>query len=511
MDDWTAGYVADIGYTYGYYPELNPLYARLALESTGHLVPKFENACELGFGQGLPINFHAAASPETKWWGTDFNPAQAGFARELAEVAGSGARLFDEAFEEFCHRPDVPDMDYIALHGIWSWISDKNRDVIVDFVRRKLRPGGVLYISYNTHPGWASQVPLRDLLVQYADSMAATGAGTTARIDASIQFAKRFFATGPRYAKFNPQAAERLKSLEGQDRHYVAHEYFNRDWAPMPFARVAGLLSGAKMNFACPAALVEHVDTVYFTPEQLAVIREVQDPVLQQTLRDFCINQHFRKDYWVKGARKMNPVQHREKLNAQRLVLMRRVADVKLVMPGVQPEVKLTESIYMPVLEALSDHKPRTVGDILARVSNKGVTPPQLLQAIMVLAGKGDIMPARDDEGIAAARPATTRLNMHLMEMSRGDNNVPLLASPVTGTPIGVSRFQQMFLLAYTKGLRKQDEWVRSTWQDLASVGQRLTRNGTALATPDENIAELSKHAADFSTRLPMIQALQVI
>jgi hypothetical protein len=25
MNDWTAGYVADIGYTYGYYTELNPL------------------------------------------------------------------------------------------------------------------------------------------------------------------------------------------------------------------------------------------------------------------------------------------------------------------------------------------------------------------------------------------------------------------------------------------------------------------------------------------------------
>ena len=25
MTDWTAGYVADIGYTYGYYTELNPL------------------------------------------------------------------------------------------------------------------------------------------------------------------------------------------------------------------------------------------------------------------------------------------------------------------------------------------------------------------------------------------------------------------------------------------------------------------------------------------------------
>jgi hypothetical protein len=35
MSDWNDGYITDIGYTYGYYPELNPLRTPLALLSTG--------------------------------------------------------------------------------------------------------------------------------------------------------------------------------------------------------------------------------------------------------------------------------------------------------------------------------------------------------------------------------------------------------------------------------------------------------------------------------------------
>ena len=35
MTDWTAGYVADIGYTFGYYQELNPLRARMAFLVSG--------------------------------------------------------------------------------------------------------------------------------------------------------------------------------------------------------------------------------------------------------------------------------------------------------------------------------------------------------------------------------------------------------------------------------------------------------------------------------------------
>lgn len=34
MSDWTARYVADIGYTFGYYSELNPLRAKLAFGAT---------------------------------------------------------------------------------------------------------------------------------------------------------------------------------------------------------------------------------------------------------------------------------------------------------------------------------------------------------------------------------------------------------------------------------------------------------------------------------------------
>ncbi len=62
MTDWTAGYVADIGYTYGYYTELNPLRIKLAFLKAGLACPTVGNACELGFGQGLSANIHAATS-----------------------------------------------------------------------------------------------------------------------------------------------------------------------------------------------------------------------------------------------------------------------------------------------------------------------------------------------------------------------------------------------------------------------------------------------------------------
>ena len=118
MSNWTAGYVADIGYTYGYYTELNPQRLKLPFLATGQALPEVRTACELGFGQGMSIAMHAAAS-QVSWYGTDFNPSQAGFAQEIAAAAGADATLYDEAFEDFFSH-DLPEFDYIGLHGIWS-------------------------------------------------------------------------------------------------------------------------------------------------------------------------------------------------------------------------------------------------------------------------------------------------------------------------------------------------------------------------------------------------------
>lgn len=252
MTDWSAGYVSEIGYTFGYYTVLNPQRLALPLWAAGIVPPKVDTACELGFGQGMSVNIHAAASGTT-WWGTDFNPAQAGFAQELAAASGASIRLFDEAFADFCARSDLPEFDFIGLHGIWSWISDENRAVIVDFIRRKLKVGGVLYISYNTQPGWAAMVPMRELLIAHSDVLAAKGQGIVHRIDAALDFADKLFAAQPAYAAANPQVPQRVAKMKEQNRHYLAHEYFNRDWHPMSVATMAEWLAPAKLGYAASA------------------------------------------------------------------------------------------------------------------------------------------------------------------------------------------------------------------------------------------------------------------
>jgi hypothetical protein len=56
------------------------------------------------------------------------------------------------------------------------------------------------------------------------------------------------------------------------------------------------------------AHLLDHIDAVNLSAEQQAFLKETPDAMLRQSVRDFIVNQQFRRDCWVKGARRLAPM-----------------------------------------------------------------------------------------------------------------------------------------------------------------------------------------------------------
>ena len=507
---WNEGYVADIGYTYGYYTELNPLRTRLAMLNAGVAAPEIKTACELGFGQGVSVNIHAAATTTT-WAGTDFNPSQANFAQELGRSSGSDVLLADQAFSEFCGRDDLPNFDYIGLHGIWSWISDANRKVISDFVARKLNVGGVLYISYNTQPGWSNFAPMRHLMVQHEQRMSAPGSGIASRIEDAIGFADKLLETNPGYLKANPAAKARFEPLKTQNRNYLAHEYFNQDWHPMYFADMAKWLADAKMTYACSANYLDQVNGINFTEEQAKLLSEIPDQILAQTARDFLVNQQFRKDYWVKGPITLRRADQLAQIRAERVVLVNARDDVSLKANGPMGEVVMHENVYGPVLDVLADNQARTIGEIEAAVEPKGIGLLQVIEVMLVMGSQGQITSAQSKEVAKACRKRTHDLNRHLIKCARTGGEVAVLASPVTGGGIGLGRFGQLFVEAVQQGKKTSAELAQHVWAILAAQGQAIVKEGKVIEGEAANVAELQSQADAFlKKQLPILRALEV-
>lgn len=509
MSDWTSGYVAEVGYTYGSYAELSAQRVRMAFLSAGLVPPAFGTACELGFGQGLSANLNAAATV-TRWHGNDFLPAQAAYAQDLAAASGSGGAFTDQAFAEYCAREDLPDFDFIGLHGTWSWINDENRRVIVDFVRRKLKVGGVLYVSYNTQPGWATMIPMRHLLTEHARIMGSTGQGMPARIGGALEFGEKLLELNPAFSLANPEVKGRFARLKTKDRAYLAHEFFNRDWHPMPFAEMAGWLADAKVDFACSAHLLDHVDEVHLTPAQQQFLLRIPHAQLRQTTRDYFVDMQFRRDYWVKGLRRIGLLEQMESWRAVRVLLVTPRADVALKVRGNLGEVDLQAAMYTPLLDALDGHRVRSVAE-LEQALAPGLSLPQVLQAVRMLYAKGDLALAQDDAAQQEALESSGRINRHLMHRSRGAEEGLYLASPVTGSGVPVPRFHQLFLLARAEGRSTPGEWAAFVQELLLANREKIVKDGKPLTTPQELLAELTREAESFEAKhLPIYRALRL-
>lgn len=509
---WGEGYVTDLEYTAGYYRELNPALLRFACLHAGLQPPAAGplNYLELGFGQGLSLNIHAAACPGT-YWGTDFNPAHAARAGQFAETHDGGVRILNDSFSELQARSDLPDFDVIALHGVWSWVSDANRKAIVDIVRRKLKVGGILSVSYNCDPGWAALQPLRHLIYLHTQMGTAPAGGLTANVEQGLAFSSRLEQAGALYFQNNPQVGPFLKAISAMDRKYLVHEYLGDDWHPMAFSQVVDWFAPARVEFAASANLLDHVENLMLNPAGRQLVAETGNRVLRETLRDYLVHQRFRRDIFVKGLRPLSPVDRLEQLDRQSIVLKNLPSQVPSKVMGPFFEANLQPDVYGLLVEALADdgHAPKSIADLRARAAARNVGAAQVVEGVAVLIGMGHAVPA--EPATAESRRRCAALNRALCERARRGEEFPCLASPVAGTGIELSRLQQCFLLSLANGAADAAAVARDVWTMLSALNQSVLKDGKGLEGAEANIAELEQQAAAFqSERLPLLQSLGV-
>lgn len=511
MNNWTDGYVTDIGYTFGYYNELNPLRSKIAFLNAGFAPPIDSGVhCELGFGQGISINIHAAATG-SNWYGSDFNPSQASFAQSLALASGAKIQLTDLDFASFSNLITLPDFDTISLHGIWSWISDENRTIIVDFIKSKLKVGGLLYISYNSQPGWANFSPIRHLLAQHASIMGSDGQGISSRVSESLIFAEKFLKLQSPFVSNNQQIISKFSQIKNQDPYYLAHEYFNKNWNPMYFSDMVNWLEPSKVSYVCSANLLDHIDAINLSNDHLSTLKEIDNLIFKQTVRDFIINQQFRRDYWIKGPIKLTPTERELQIRAQHIILTSHINDVPNAVRGSLGEASLNSNIYKPLLNVLSTYEPISIDYLTTSLLNYNINFNQVLEAVTILLGTGHILPVQDVEKSNSSFNSCNNLNAYTIQKSEFNHNLNYLASPITGGGIYVSRFEMMFLAAILAGKKEPKQWATYALETLTHQKQKIIKNSLTLESDVDILEELTSQAIDFATkRLPILIALKV-
>ena len=300
-------YVNDVPYVRHFVGDLSPARLRLVAALNGASPPPADDFdyCELGCAHGDTLAALAAAHPNGRFLGVDISAAHIASAKRLARDGGlENIGFLERDFADLVHE-DVGDFDFIVAYGLLTWVSPEKRKALLDFAQAKLKPGGLLYVSYNAMPGWASVEPLRQLLLSPVGSPVGDAAGTTLeRARRGVEFAQTLAASGAEYFTKNPAASEMLATMAKAGLPYVIHEYLHEHWSPMYFARVAWEMAACDLHFVGVSPLfLNFRDTAI--PEALesvfAALNDRTDRATFESLKDFAVNEFFRRDVYVKG------------------------------------------------------------------------------------------------------------------------------------------------------------------------------------------------------------------
>lgn len=216
---------------------------RLALASFLHGGPlpglRGCRVLELGCGDGsnlLPLAYYR---PQASFVGVDGALTQ-------IDIAESRRRQLQLRNVEFVHEDFLQahaaldgQFDFIIAHGIFSWVPEDVRDALFELCQQRLSDNGLLYLNYNTRPGWNVRGMVRDYLLQLTD--AAFPLLQRAH-HAQVAAAKMAQSLASESHPFSQLLANEFQFVCDNHVSYVAHEYlaeYNRPYWRSDFLALA--------------------------------------------------------------------------------------------------------------------------------------------------------------------------------------------------------------------------------------------------------------------------------
>ena len=275
------------------------------LEAIAHLFglaacpPAQARVLELGCASGGNLIPLAARYPGLQAVGIDLSTVQV--QQGLQDIARTGltnVTLKNMNLEAV--DASLGQFDYIICHGVYSWVPPAVQTAILRIASENLAPNGVVYISYNTYPGWKAREIVRDaMLLRGADR--ATPAEQLSYARGMVEFLHDMARDGSVLKKTLEETMPTIQN--GQD-YYLIHEFLEACNAPCylkDFVAAAGVQGLAYLGDAEPSTMfVSNYGDKVATP----LLKECgNSQVMLEQYIDFIVNRQFRQTLLVKQSR----------------------------------------------------------------------------------------------------------------------------------------------------------------------------------------------------------------
>jgi len=514
--DWRQGYRTDIEYTHGFYPFQNPDKLLLTCLLLGMRPPADVVAtgpsgrklayCDLGSGQGVTVNVMAARDPHGHYVGIDYNPAQISNARVFAEAAGlDNVEFIEESFGNL-DQHDLPDFDVVCIHGIISWVNPEIRAQIIEFLRTKLKAGGICLITYNCAVGRSADQALRQFLI--AAQRDVPGA-PQARAAAAVQEVAAWAELNPAYFRLNVGSGNRLQGMGQADPIYLFHEYFGEEWTPFFFHEIAAQMDEAKLSF------VGSIDMA-FNRRDLCIpdnamhhflkLRTVED---QELFKDCWVNQSFRRDLFIKGGRRLTPKEQVQALRPLRFMLKKpreKCGLSRVKVGGIM--VSLPADPYDNLLDALAKG-PQTGAALRALLDEGAAADGTFVNAIQGLFALDYIDLTVDPDMESAIAERLEGFDRAVSEIVDQNQDMFLMGAPRTGLAVQLTPFDYFFARADRENPGKR---LETAWELIKASGRNVLNEGKAVKEKKQALRILKNFEDHYEKSVvPILEDMKVI
>ena len=512
MIDWSDGYHTEALYTYGYYKELSPSLQRLAVLLAGYEplpVTDDDVHMELGFGQGISINIHAA-SQAGRYIGNDFNPSHVAHAQYLAHAAHTHIELSDDSFAQMDARTDLPMCNSISLHGIWSWINDENRQHIINIIQKHLKPGGIVYNSYNSISGHAGFLPWRHMMWQHFQQQTGTA---LERIGHTIAHFAAMFEKNPTLLDNNPVLKSTWERIQSADRHYLLHEYFNANWDCFSLSQVNEQMQGAKLQFVGTTASNAYINHLAMDENRLAQVQAQPNVLAAESWRDVLLGNTFRQDLYIKGGEALSQPGILRRLQQMQFVCTVEASQFGNFLFSTQDSRRFNDDLFEPVKALLvaDNYAPKSFAQIQAAVDSK-YSWQHILQLLLLKIHVSQLQPCVTTVS-EQTRQQCHDLNLALLGKMDDKVSGVYVASPVTGMGLTLEFIYAWALRTWLlKPTASLDDISENIWQGLQTHNQVLIdESGKKLASREEHVQLIHSKLAQAQSLRTLWQALGLL
>jgi SAM-dependent methyltransferase len=420
------GYATDVPYLRDFKRQLAPAWLDHVALVAG-IEPPARNSgfawCDLGCGQGVTANILAATHPRGTFHAIDAMPGHIDHARRLSAEAAIPNVSFHTVDFTAAADLDLPPFDYIVAHGVYSWVDAANQNALRQFFDRRLKPGGLVYVSYNAMPGWARDLPFQRLVRELAGGFSGDSA---ARFAAALGIVRTLAAGDVPALTPSFIVAELEQRPEDYTPPYLVHEFMPAGWQPLYVTEVRAAMRAIGFAPVGSATLLENLDPLVLSAKAREILGSIADDDLRELVRDFFLDQRFRCDVFARGNQRLGGAQRCERLLASTFALARPAAAIRFsaaTPTGFRP---YKDPTARAIVGALADG-PRRLADL----PHIPAPPQDLATNILLLCAVGDAMPAEP------TRAQVEPLNRAIFRRTDGPEEIRWLALPC-GTAIDV-------------------------------------------------------------------------